>query len=154
MILCGESDFGVQNPWNRILNICTERWVKLFFGIYLPIREYKSSIGSGGLALSVCIFVWRGSFLCAAFIVCRDSLICVIWLIHMWDVTCSYVSCCHRSAQVSYTARIRICVTLLILVRLILICAETHSYVCRGAFIRDTHTHTHTHTHAIFCRRG
>jgi len=31
-----------------ILNICTEQWVKYFSRIYLPVREYKLFIGSGG----------------------------------------------------------------------------------------------------------
>jgi len=35
MIVCGGSDFGELNPWNRVSNIFTERYVKHFSEIYL-----------------------------------------------------------------------------------------------------------------------
>jgi len=40
MILCGGSDLEDKNLQNMILNICTERQVKFFFEIYLPVREH------------------------------------------------------------------------------------------------------------------
>ena len=47
---CAEDQIlGNKNLRNRILNICTERYVKYFFEIYLPVREHTWLIGSGGL---------------------------------------------------------------------------------------------------------
>ena len=42
-----------KNLRNMILNICIERYVKYFFEIYLPVREHKWLIGSGGLLAMV-----------------------------------------------------------------------------------------------------
>jgi len=41
-----------KNLRNMILNICTERSVKHFFRIYLPVREHTWLIGSGGVLQS------------------------------------------------------------------------------------------------------
>jgi len=72
---CAEDEiFENKNLQNMILNICTERQVKCFFEIYLPVREHIWLIGSGrymthhymcyrmasisrNLALNMCI--WR-----------------------------------------------------------------------------------------------
>ena len=80
--------------------------------------------------------VWHDSFICETWLihmwdmtrsyVRHDSFICENWLIHMWDMTHSYVW--HDSF---------ICVTWLIH-----ICDMTHSFVWHDSFIRDmTHSY-------------
>jgi len=49
-----------ENLRKMILNICTGRWVKNFFEIYLPLTEHTWLIGSGGyhIYIYICIYIY------------------------------------------------------------------------------------------------
>jgi len=63
IILCGGSDPGALHSRNKILNMCTERYVKFFSEIYSPVREHESLIGSCGTWVYVSN-VFRYTFIC------------------------------------------------------------------------------------------
>jgi len=58
-----------------ILNICTERQVKFFRQIYLPVREHTCLIGSGGMlqCVAVCCSVWQYVAVCGSMLQCAAS---------------------------------------------------------------------------------
>jgi len=119
-----------------------QRWLSGFFYLFDDFAHFRN-----GPAVAQVDSVWRDSCICMIWLVhmcdvtrsCvwRDAFICVTWCIHMCDVTDSYV---WRDAIIRVT-------------RLIHTCDVTQLYVWRNAFIYVTWlTHMCDVTHSYVWR--